>query len=79
VTNCTAKETDFTEADISEGNFEGTDFEGTRFLKTKLMKANFKNARNYSIDIRNNTIKGAQFSFPEAMSLLNGLEITIDF
>ncbi len=76
--NCEAKETDFTESDLSEGSFTGTDFERSVFARTNLTKANLKGAVNYGIDPRHNTLKQAHFSLPEALSLLNSLDIIID-
>lgn len=77
--NCIAKEADFTETDLSEGDFTGTDFEGSRFFRTNLTKANFKKSKNYTIDIRSNTVKKAQFSFPQAMALLDSLDISVEY
>lgn len=76
--DCEAKEVDFTEADLREGVFTNTDFERSVFSKTNLAKANFKGAKNYFIDARYNVIKKAQFSLPEALSLLNSLDVVID-
>jgi fluoroquinolone resistance protein len=75
---CEAKEADFTEANLSGGTFTGTDFENSRFFKTNLMDADFKGAKNYFIDARVNTLKKTKFSMPEALSLLNGLDIIIE-
>jgi uncharacterized protein YjbI with pentapeptide repeats len=75
---CEAKEVDFTEADLSQGDFRQTDFEGSRFFKTNLSFANFKGAKNYYIDARNNTLKQTRFSLPDALSLLNSLDIILD-
>ncbi len=76
--SCEVKDADFTEADLSQGDFTGTDFEKTRFVKTNLSGANFKNARNYVIDPRANTLKKTRFSYPEVISLLNSLDIIIE-
>jgi fluoroquinolone resistance protein len=78
ITNCEAKDVDFTEADLSEGNFKNTSFKESRFFKTNLTKANFKGAKDYQIDARHNTLKETHFSLPEALSLLNSLDIIID-
>jgi fluoroquinolone resistance protein len=75
---CEAKEVDFIETDFSNGDFRNTDFENSRFFKTNLTGADFKGAINYLIDVKNNTIKKARFSLPEALSLLSGLEIIIE-
>ena len=78
VIDCEAKETDFTESDLREGVFTNTDFERSTFSKTNLTKANFQGAKNYFIDARYNTIKKAQFSLPEALSLLRGMDVVIE-
>jgi fluoroquinolone resistance protein len=76
--HCEAKEVDFTEADLHEGDFTNTNFEKSIFFKTNLTKANFKGAKNYYIDARVNTISKAHFSLPEALALLDGLDVVID-
>jgi fluoroquinolone resistance protein len=75
---CEAKEVDFIEADLSGADFQDSDLEKSRFFKTNLTDANFKRARNYYIDIKNNTLKKTRFSMPEAMNLLQTLDIVID-
>lgn len=75
---CEAKEVDFIETDLTGGIFTGTDFENSRFFKTNLTEADFKGAKNYLIDARVNTLKKTKFSMPEALSLLNGLDIIIE-
>lgn len=79
IINCLAKEADFTEADLSEGDFTGTDFEGSRFFKTNLSKTNFQKAKNYFIDIRNNNIKKARFTYPEVIGLLKSMDIIVEY
>jgi fluoroquinolone resistance protein len=76
--NCEAMEVEFAETDFTEAVFTGTDFEKSRFFKTNLSRADFRGSKNYSIDITNNIIIKAKFSYPEAISLLNNLDITID-
>ena len=77
--NCVAKEADFTEADLEGADFTGTDFERSRFFKTNLPKVNFQKAKNYLIDIKNNNIRKAQFSYPDVLGLLNNLDIKIEY
>lgn len=77
IIDCEAKEIEFIEADLSEADLSGTDFEKSIFSKTILTKANFQGAKNYFINIKNNVIKDAQFSLPEALNLLDTLEIKI--
>jgi len=75
--DCIAREVEFGEADLSEGVFTGTDFQGAAFLHTNLTRADFSGARNYAIDPTANTIKGAVFTLPEAVSLLRGFDVVI--
>jgi fluoroquinolone resistance protein len=76
--NCEAKEVDFIQTDLTGGIFTGTDFENSRFFKTNLTNADFKGAKNYSIDVGNNMLKKTKFSLPEVLALLNGLDIIIE-
>jgi fluoroquinolone resistance protein len=78
IIECKAKEVDFRECDCSGANFTYTDFENSLFGKTNLAKADFSEASNYNIDLLNNNIKNAKFSLPEAINLLNSLEIEIN-
>lgn len=74
---CKAHYVDFRETDCEEADFSYTDLSYSIFNKTNLCGANFNNATNYNIDIFNNHIKHAKFTLPEAIQLLNSLEIEI--
>lgn len=76
--NCEAKEVAFVETDLSDGDFKNTDFEKSLFFKSNLTNADFKGARNYYIDVRNNILKKTRFSLPEALALLKSLDIILD-
>lgn len=76
--DCVCKEADFQEADLTDSSFENTDFEKSIFQHTNLTNANFTGARNYWIDPRNNVLKKARFSMPEAISLLKPFDVVID-
>jgi fluoroquinolone resistance protein len=76
--NCEAKEVDFIETDLRKGDFRQTDFENSRFSKTNLTSADFKGAKNYSIDVKGNILKKTRFCLPEALLLLNSLDIIIE-
>lgn len=78
MTGCEVKDADFSEADLTNGDFKNTDFEKSRFIKTNLTGADFKDALNYLIDPRSNTLKKTRFSYPEVLSLLHGLDIIIE-
>jgi uncharacterized protein YjbI with pentapeptide repeats len=74
---CHAHDVDFAEADCDHSSFIQTDFDNSTFHHTRLAKADFSDALNYAIDIHTNTIAGAKFSLPEAVSLLRGLGIEL--
>ena len=75
---CEAKEVDFTEADLTNSDLQNTDFQNSRFYNTNLSGADFRGARNFYIDVKNNVLKKARFSFAEAMTLLSSLDIIIE-
>ena len=62
---------------LVEADFAGSDLERALFKGCDLEKANFIGAKNYSIDVTANTIKGARFSLPEAISLFAALGIEL--
>jgi len=74
---CVIRECGFGEANLSKAVFDDCDLEGTLFHGAKLDGANFSRARNYTINPASNSIKGAKFSLPEAVSLLGGFDIEL--
>lgn len=68
----------FTECDLIEAKFKDCKLDNTEFLKSNLSKSDFRNSVGYQVDISSCKLKGAKFSFPEAMNLLNSLEIILD-
>lgn len=74
---CKAYDVDFRESDLSGADLRESDLTDTLFRNTNLSGADLTLAENYTIDINVNTIKGARFSRYEALSLLDGLEITL--
>lgn len=77
VENCQAHEVDFRDSDLSFSSFQGTDLHMSLFMNTNLSNANLTDAVNYNIDVNNNNLKKAKFSFPEVISLLDYLDIEI--
>jgi uncharacterized protein YjbI with pentapeptide repeats len=75
--NCVAHEVDFSGADLSGCDFTGTDLAGATFNQTNLSSARLQRAHSYAIDLRSNKLVGAQFSLPEATSLLRAAGIII--
>jgi fluoroquinolone resistance protein len=77
IVNCMAHEVSFADSNMTECTCTTTDFTGSIFSKTNLTKADFSHARNYAIDVKNNTITKMKLSLPEALSLLEVLGIII--
>jgi len=75
--NSLIKDTGFEECNLERALFETCDLEQTVFLNNNLQKANFETSKNYLIDPKQNDIKNAQFSLPEALSFLSLLPIKI--
>ena len=75
---CSARETDFSDSNLKEAVCTGTDFQAARFSNTDLSKADLRGADNYQIDPSANRLRKARFSLPEAISLLQGLDIVIE-
>lgn len=77
IKKCSAKEVDFRETDLSLADMSYSDFNGAQFVKTDLSGANFAHAFNYAINATLNNIKKTKFMLPEAMGLLQGLDIVL--
>lgn len=74
---CKAHDVDFREGSFNQANFRDTDFSHSLFGRTQLLGADFSQASHYDIDIFNNKIKGAKFSYDQAIRLLHALEIEL--
>jgi len=68
----------FFETDLQKVDFQNCDLAGSSFHLARLEKADFRSAKNYSINPATNKIKGARFSLPEAISLLSGFDIELE-
>jgi fluoroquinolone resistance protein len=77
-TKSIVKECSFAEADLTSASLKECDLAGTVFNNTILDKADFSGASNYQIDIRTNRLKRAKFTLPEAIALLEMLDIEIE-
>jgi fluoroquinolone resistance protein len=75
---CVAHEVDFGDADLHDASLARTDLMGSTFLHTNLGGADLRGASNYAIDARHNTLAKARFSLPEAVSLLQSLDIIVE-
>lgn len=74
---CKVHEVDFTQCNLAEADFSKTDLTDSRFVHCDLSQADFSNAISYNIDLKTNKVKGAIFSMPEAMTLLDSFGIVV--
>jgi len=75
--NCQIIQTDFYDTILKKSNFSGSDLKETIFENADLTGANFKDSKNYLINPLKNKIKNAEFTMPEAIVLLESLEVKI--
>lgn len=74
---CTLTGSTFAECDLSESRFQNSDLSDTEFYKCDLRKTDFRGADGYRIDVLSCALKAARFSYPQAMRLLDSLDIRI--
>lgn len=77
IKDCSAIDVDFREANLSKADLSGTDFSDSLFLDTDLSGADLRTARNYHIPPKQNQLRRAKFTLPEALALLYALEIEL--
>jgi uncharacterized protein YjbI with pentapeptide repeats len=75
--NCSLLEVDFTESDLRNIIMDQCDLMSATFDHTNLERANLSSAQNYSINPENNRIRGARFSLPSVVGLLDNYQIEI--
>jgi len=78
VRNCKSRDVGFESCDLTGADFCKTDLTNTRFNSSKLNDCDFREASNFSINPTENSIKGANFSFPEVLNLLSSFRIKMD-
>ena len=77
--DCNIYQSDFYKAKLGKSNFSGSDLEQSIFEDTDLRGVDFSNAKNYSINPLTNKIKNAEFTMPEAIHLLDALDVKISY
>lgn len=75
--SCKVYECLFKQVNLSESKFTNCDLKKSTFHLCDLSKCDFTDATNYLIDPRTNNIKKARFSMPEAVRLLESLDIVL--
>lgn len=76
--NCSLREVDFAQTDLTSSLFTGSDLLGTLFSGTILEKADFRTAKNFSIDPEHNRLKKAKFSSFHLENLLHKYQLDIE-
>lgn len=79
VLNCQVIDADFSGSDLSESAFTNSILSGTNFNGATLVQADFRGAKDYLFDVRTAKLKGLKLSMPEAMNLLQVLDINVQF
>ena len=67
----------FAKCNLASADFERCDLTDTEFFQCDMRKANFKDASGYRVDIFGSKLKDAKFTLPEAVNLLNDLQIKL--
>jgi uncharacterized protein YjbI with pentapeptide repeats len=75
---CNLEGSYFEECNLEGASFVGCDLEGASFKKNILKKADFRETLNLRINILDNTLKGAKFSYTDAVSLLSEIGLILD-
>lgn len=75
--NSLIRDTGFEECNLEKALFHNCNLEQSVFINNNLQKANFETSKNYLIDPKQNDIRKAEFSLPEALSFLSLLPIKI--
>lgn len=68
----------FQDCALGQASFRECDLRNTVFHHCDLSRADFRDARNYGINVMNNKISKARFSLPDAIGLLAGFDVVIE-
>ena len=77
IRNSRLRECEFEACDLADADLSGSAFPGCRFTRCTLHRADFRFAADYTLDPRDNHVKGARFAMPEVVGLLAGFGINI--
>ena len=72
------KDVDFSSSKLSNSDFSSSNLRASSFTGSDLSKCDFRNAVEYNINPSYSKIKKAKFSMPEAMILLQHLDVIIN-
>lgn len=71
-------DSNFVRCNLSESNFKNCDLKNTHFAECDLKKSDFRKAKGYEINMIDNQIKGAKFTYIDAINLLKYFDIVIE-
>lgn len=77
-THCQLENVDFTEADLTGTTLRDCQLQDATFGQSILIKADLRGSTGYSIDPDQNRLRGARFSLPEVIGLLDKYEILVE-
>ncbi|WP_294497349.1 pentapeptide repeat-containing protein [uncultured Gemmiger sp.] len=76
--SCEFRDCRFDSCKLAGADFNGVRLGESQFTRCALDKADFRDAQGYVISPADNTLKGARFSFPDVVRLLDGTGIRIE-
>lgn len=76
--DCKMSEVDFYEAQLMKASFCGCALYGSTFNGANATEADFRGATQYAINVKETSVAKAKFSMPEAMSLLDALNVVVE-
>ena len=76
--SCEFRDCRFDSCKLTGADFRGVQLGESQFTRCALDKADFRDAQGYAIAPADNTLKGARFSFPDVVRLLDGTGIRIE-
>jgi fluoroquinolone resistance protein len=75
---CRLHETDFSECDLSSSVFDHCDMTRTVFVHSVLESCDLRSSTAYRIDPDVNRLRGAMFSYPDVLRLLDKYGVVVD-
>lgn len=75
---CLLRDADFHGSDLRKARFTESDLSSCFFSRCNLEGADFREAKNYSLNLNDNKVRKAKFSLPEAVELFRHFEIEVE-
>ena len=76
--SCKFNETEFERCNLKHSEFIDSDFTKSTFVKCDLRESDFSESKNYYFDPSSNRLKGAKFTYPDALGLLSYFGIKVE-